>query len=121
MTTETQEAPKARKYDTIGIRPKYEFNETSKRQLIGTYVDTETIQNPKAKKDSDKEFNVHVICDETGMEWTVSGGHLDYLFEKAIEEKRLTKGQGVRITFLGWSNMEDGNKARNYNLETERA
>jgi hypothetical protein len=117
MTTETQDAPKARKYDTVGIRPKYEFNETSKRQLTGTYVDTETVPvGPNNKK----PFDVHVICDETGMEYTVSGGHLDYLFEKALDDKKLTKGQGVRITFLGWSAMDDGNKARNYNLEIER-
>lgn len=116
MTTET--APQQKKYDTIGIRPKYAFNEDTRRQLSGSYVDTETVPvGPNNKK----AFDVHVICDDNGMEWTVSGGHLDYLFEKAIKDKKLTKGQGVRITYLGWSEMDDGNKARNFNLEIERA
>lgn len=105
-----------KKYKSVGIRPKFKF-ENEGSFLEGSFVGKETIQNPHAKKESDKEFTVWIIADEIGREWTVSGGHINYLFNKA----GLKGGEGVRVTFTGWDELEDGNKCRTYSLEIEQA
>ncbi len=109
----------AKKYETIGIRPKFQFK-TEADFLEGHYVGVDVVkfQNQKGKDDT---FKTWIIADERGREWTVSGAHIDYLFDKAIAEKKLVAGQGVRVTFVGWDELEGGNKCRSYNLETEKA
>lgn len=40
-------------------------------------------------------------------------GHLGWL----IDQANLVDGDLIRITFIGWDTMDDGNKARQYLLE----
>ncbi len=109
-----------KKYETVGIVPKFDFKDEAGRYVEGSYVRKQVVkQTDKAGKD--KSFNVWIVADDMGREWTLSGGHLDYLFERALKEKGLTGGQGVRVTYTGWDELDDGNKCRTYSLELEKA
>ena len=101
------------KYMTVGIRPKFNFDRNP--VLEGIYVGCEVVKASTQGKKKYKEFTLYVIADKGGTEWTVGGGHIEYLIKKA----NLKGGEGVRLTFLGWNDLEDGNKCRNYNLEIE--
>lgn len=114
-------------WETIGIRPKFDFDRGQKDTkpndgvLVGVFVGSETAENPNAKKEKDRKFTVWYVADSDGREWSLAGGHLDYLFNKAVSEKKLTQGQGVRITGLGWDEMEGDMKCRKFNLECQKA
>lgn len=100
-----------KKYRTIGIVPKFPFKNE------GDYLEGHFVEKKIVEQDKKKPFTVWIISDAKRRLWSVSGGHIDYLFNEA----KLSGGEGVLVTWTGWDEMEGGNKCRTYSLQIEQA
>lgn len=85
-----------------------------KLEGVGETIEGTFLFSSEGEKKGGKKFPILNLKNLHGQEIAMPmGGHLKYL----VDEAGLQPGDFIRVTFIGWDEMEDGNKCRKFLLE----